>query len=101
MLALLDIARIRNYARDVGLRSIAETGEGRFIDLVLLPGRKLPVPVLLALDHQYNRRLHKLRDKDGYRFVLREADKRDVLDYVLQLMHVLHDTGKKDATAAV
>ena len=101
VLALLDIARIRNYARDVGLRSIAETGEGRFIDLVLLPGRKLPVPVLLALDHQYNRRLHKLRDKDGYRFVLREADKRDVLDYVLQLMHVLHDTGKKDATAAV
>ena len=83
VLALLDIARIKNYARSFGARSIAAKGEA--LDIALPEGEKLPLPALMRLDRAYGRRVGPLPEGDGYRIRLQPKERREILDTALEI----------------
>ena len=86
VLALLDIARIKNYARAFGARSIAVKGE--VFDLALPEGEKLPLPALMRLDRAFGRRVGPLPEGDGYRIRLQPKEYKDILDTALEIVQM-------------
>ena len=86
VLALLDIARIKNYARSFGARSIVVKGAA--IDLALSDGEKLPLPALMRLDRAFGRRVGPLPEGDGYRICLQAKERRDILDTALEIVQM-------------
>ena len=86
VLALFDIARIKNYARAFGARSIAAKGEA--IDIALPEGAKLPLPVLMRLDRVFGRRVGPLPEGDGYRIRLQPKERREILDTALEIVQM-------------
>ena len=87
VLALLDIARVKNYARSFGARSIAAKGEA--LDIVLPTGEKLPLPALMRLDRAYGRRVGPLPEGDGYRIRLQPQERREILDTALEVVQMV------------
>lgn len=85
--ALLDIARIKNYARSSGVRSIAAKEE--VLDLTLLAGEKLPLPALMRLDRAFGRRVGPLPEGGGYRICLQPKERREILDTALDLVQMV------------
>ena len=86
VLALLDIARIKNYARRFGARSI--TAKGDVLDLALPEGEKLSFPALMRLDRGFGRRIGSLPEGDGYRIRLQPKESREILDTVLEIVRM-------------
>ena len=86
VLALLDIARIKNYARRFGARSI--TAKGDVLDLALPEGEKLSFPALMRLDRAFGRRIGSLPEGDGYRIRLQPKESREILDTVLEIVRM-------------
>ena len=86
VLALLDIARIKNYARSFGARSIAAKGEA--LDIALPEGEKLPLPALMQLDRAFGRRVGPLPEGDGYRIRLQPKERREILDTALEIVQM-------------
>ena len=86
VLALLDIARIKNYARSFGARSIAAKGEA--LDIALPEGEKLPLPALMRLDRAFGRRVGPLPEGDGYRIRLQPKERREILDTALEIVQM-------------
>ena len=87
VLALLDIARVKNYARSFGARSIGAKGE--VLDIVLPTGEKLPLPALMRLDRAYGRRVGPLPEGDGYRIRLQPQERREILDTALEVVQMV------------
>ena len=81
---LLAVARIKNHARALGLRSLAELPQA--LDIYLLPDCKLPVKGLLALDKMFGRTMKALPGKHGYRFALNEKYKQDITNFATRLL---------------
>ena len=84
VLALLDIARIKNCARSFGARSIAVKGDA--LDITLGEGEKLPLPALMRLDRAFGRRVGPLPEGDGYRIRLQPKERREILDTTLEIV---------------
>ena len=87
VLALLDIARIKNYARSFGARGIAAKGE--VLDLILPAGEKLPLPALMRLDRAFGRRVGALPEEDGYRIRLQPKEREEILDTALEVVQMI------------
>ena len=87
VLALLDIARIKNYARTFGARSVAAKGDA--LELVLPEGGKLPLPALMRLDRAYGRRVGPLPEGDGYRIRLLPKERGEILDTALEIVKMV------------
>ena len=81
---LLAVARIKNHARALGLRSLAELPQA--LDIYLLPDCKLPVKGLLALDKMFGRTMKALPGKHGYRFALNDKYKQDITNFATRLL---------------
>lgn len=84
VMQLLGIARIKNYARDLGVRSIVETPKS--LDIYLLPDKKLPVKGLLLLDTTFGRNLASLGAKNGVRIMLSDHYRRKITNFVTRVM---------------
>ena len=87
VLALLDIARIKNYARTFGARSVAAKGDA--LELALPEGGKLPLPALMRLDRAYGRRVGPLSEGDGYRIRLLPKERGEILDTALGIVKMV------------
>ena len=89
VLALLDIARIKNYARSFSARSIVAKGE--VLDLALPEGEKLPLPALMRLDRVFGRRVGPLPEGAGYRIRLQPKECREILDTALEVVQMVSE----------
>ena len=87
VLALLDIARIKNYARTFGARSVAAKGDA--LELALPEGGKLPLPALMRMDRAYGRRVGPLSEGDGYRIRLLPKERGEILDTALGIVKMV------------
>ena len=86
VMRLLSIARIKNYARDLWLKSVSEQPQA--LDFSLCEGHKLPVQALVRLDKVFGRRMQALGGK-GYRFTLGAKEKENITNcatYILMIM---------------
>ena len=81
---LLAVARIKNYARDLGIRSLTELPKA--LELYLLPEKKLPVRGMLALDRLFGKAMKALPEKNGFRFVLNDKNKKNIADFAARLL---------------
>ncbi|MCR5756888.1 MAG: transcription-repair coupling factor [Selenomonas sp.] len=90
---LLEVARIKNYARELKIRIISEMPKA--LDLYILPGYRLPAKGLLAVDKVLGRSMRSLPGKNGYRFALQESQKKNIINFVLRLL--LLAKGEEDA----
>ncbi len=81
---LLEVARIKNYARALKIRTISELPKA--LDLYILPGHRLPAKGLLAVDKVLGRSMRSLPGKNGYRFVIHESQKKKITNFVLRLL---------------
>ena len=91
VLALLDIARIKNAARTFHARSIALKENA--LDIALPADEKLPLPALMRLDRAFGRRVGPLPEGSGYRIRLAAHECRNVLDTVLEIVQLI--TGER------
>ena len=87
VLALLDIARIKNAARIFHARSIALKENA--LDIALPVDEKLPLPALMRLDRAFGRRVGPLPEGSGYRIRLSARECRNVLDTVLEIVQLI------------
>ena len=81
---LLEVARIKNYARELKIRTIAELPKA--LDLYILPGHRLPAKGLIAVDKVLGRSMRSLPGKNGYRFALQDSQRKNIADFVLRLL---------------
>ena len=86
VLALLDIARIKNDARRIEARSI--TVKEDVLEFVLSAGGKLSLPALVRLEHAFGRRISPLFEGDGYRIRLLPKEHRNILDTTRAVMQM-------------
>ena len=84
--ALLDIARIKNYARQLGVRGLSVQSDA--LHIALPEGKKLPIPALIQLDRVFGRRIGPLPEGDGYRIHLLSRERRDILGTTLEVVQM-------------
>ena len=93
VLNLLEVARIKNYARQLKIRTISELPKA--LDVYILPGYRLPAKGLLLVDKVLGRSMRSLPGKNGYRFTLHESQKKRITNFVLRLL--LLASGEEEA----
>ena len=93
VMKLLEVARIKNYARNLKLRTISELSKA--LDIYLLPGHRLPAKGILAVSKVLGRSMRSLPGKNGYRFALHDSQKKNITNFVLRLL--LLATGEEEA----
>ena len=93
VMKLLEVARIKNYARSLKLRTISELPKA--LDIYLLPGHRLPAKGMLAISKVLGRSMRSLPGKNGYRFTLHDSQKKNITNFVLRLL--LLAAGEEDA----
>ncbi len=93
VMKLLEVARIKNYARNLKLRTISELPKA--LDIYLLPGHRLPAKGMLAISKVLGRSMRSLPGKNGYRFTLHDSQKKNITNFVLRLL--LLATGEEEA----
>ena len=81
---LLEVARIKNYARALKIRTISELPKA--LDIYILPGHRLPAKGLIAVDKVLGRSMRSLPGKNGFRFALQDSQKKKIINFVLRLM---------------
>lgn len=84
VMALLKVARLKNYARSLKIKTISKLPAA--IDIYLLPEAKLPVNGLLLLDKYFKRSMKRLSAQNGYRFILNDKYKKDIASFVTRIM---------------
>lgn len=84
VMALLKVARLKNYARSLKIKTISELPAA--IDIYLLPEAKLPVNGLLLLDKYFKRAMKRLSAQNGYRFIFNDKYKKDIASFVTRIM---------------
>ena len=98
VLCLLDIARIKNMARDLSIRMVKQ--QPLALDLCLLEGKRLPARAVIALDRAFGRRMKKLGDQSGFRLALDTRGKADIVGFALRVLRLAtgdkSDTGNQD-----
>ena len=81
---LLEVARIKNYARALKIRTISKLPKA--LDIYILPGHRLPAKGLIAVDKVLGRSMRSLPGKNGFRFALQDSQKKKIINFVLRLM---------------
>ncbi|WP_037356232.1 transcription-repair coupling factor [Selenomonas sp. FC4001] len=89
---LLEVAKIKNYARALKIRTISELPKA--LDIYILPGHRLPAKGLIAVDKVLGRSMRSLPGKNGFRFALQDSQKKKITNFVLRLL--LLASGKED-----
>lgn len=89
---LLEVARIKNYARALKIRTISELPKA--LDIYILPGHRLPAKGLIAVDKVLGRSMRSLPGKNGFRFALQDSQKKKITNFVLRLL--LLASGEED-----
>lgn len=84
VMRLLSIARIKNYARRLSLRTVQETPGA--VSFYLLPGKKLPAAGLIALDRFFGRNMKLLPEQEGFRITLSAKWQKDILNVVTRTL---------------
>lgn len=84
VMRLLSIARIKNYARRLSLRTVQETTGA--VSFYLLPGKKLPAAGLIALDRFFGRNMKLLPEQEGFRITLSAKWQKDILNVVTRTL---------------
>lgn len=87
VLALLDIARIKNLARSFGARSI--TAHGEAFDISLPEGTKLPLQALVRLNECWGRQIGPVPEGAGYRIRLNAKECKYILDTALEIVQMI------------
>ena len=87
VLALLDIARIKNLARSFGARSI--TAHGEAFDISLPEGTKLPLQALVRLNERWGRQIGPVPEGAGYRIRLNAKERKYILDTALEIVQMI------------
>ena len=87
VLALLDIARIKNLARSFGARSI--TAHGEAFDISLPEGTKLPLQALVRLNERRGRQIGPVPEGAGYRIRLNAKECKYILDTALEIVQMI------------
>ena len=94
---LLEVARIKNYARALSIRSITQLPQA--LDIYFLPGKKLPARAMLELSQFFGRRMRSLPDKNGIRFVIDEHNRKNITNFATRVLMMA--AGDEAATKAV
>ncbi|SFA95890.1 transcription-repair coupling factor [Selenomonas ruminantium] len=89
---LLEVAKIKNYARALKIRTISELPKA--LDIYILPGHRLPAKGLIAVDKVLGRSMRSLPGKNGFRFALQDSQKKKITNFVLRLL--LLASGEED-----
>ena len=92
---LLEVARIKNYARDLGIRAIKELPLA--LDIYFLPKKRMPAKGMLALANLFGKRMRSLPDKNGLRFALSDRYKK-ITNFVTRLLMIA--SGDEEALTA-
>ncbi len=93
---LLEIARIKNYARDLYITSIKQLPKA--VDFTFLPGHRLKVQNLVELDRTFGKSMKPLAEGKGYRFILHPKSMANITNAVTRiLMLMAEDDGKGSA----
>ncbi len=93
VMRLLSIARIKNYARKLSLRTVQETPGA--VSFYLLQGKKLPAAGLIALDRFFGRNMKMLPEQAGFRITLSAKWQKDILNVVTRTLMLA--SGEEDA----
>ena len=83
---LLEVARIKNYARDLGIRAIKEMPLA--LDLYFLPEKRMPAKGMLALANLFGKRMRSLPEKNGLRFALSDRYKKNITNFVTRVLMI-------------
>lgn len=86
VMRLLEIARIKNYARNLGIRSINELGAA--IDIYFLANKKMPAGGLVKLDKLCGKEMRSLPQQNGFRFMLDNKPKNNILNFVTRILMI-------------
>ena len=92
---LLEVARIKNYARNLGIRAIKELPLA--LDIYFLPKKRMPAKGMLALANLFGKRMRSLPDKNGLRFALSGRYKK-ITNFVTRLLMIA--SGDEEALTA-
>ena len=93
---LLEVARIKNYARELGIRAIKELPLA--LDLYFLPEKRMPAKGMLALANLFGKRMRSLPEKNGLRFALSDRYKKNITNFVTRVLMIA--TGDDEALEA-
>ncbi len=85
--SLLDVARIKNHARRLGVKSILE--KPGFIEVTLLEEHGVKLEALAQTKKRFGKNLQLLSDQQLLRVKLSSEAKRDRLDFILHLLESL------------
>jgi len=83
---LLEVARIKNYARELGIRAIKELPLA--LDLYFLPEKRMPAKGMLALANLFGKRMRSLPEKNGLRFALSDRYKKNITNFVTRVLMI-------------
>ena len=93
---LLEVARIKNYARNLGIRTIKELPLA--LDIYFLPKKRMPAKGMLELANLFGKRMRSLPDKNGLRFALNDRYKKKITNFVTRLLMIA--SGDEEALTA-
>lgn len=93
---LLEVARIKNYARNLGIRAIKELPLA--LDIYFLPKKRMSAKGMLALANLFGKRMRSLPDKNGLRFALSDRYKKKITNFVTRLLMIA--SGDEEALTA-
>ena len=93
---LFEVARIKNYARELGIRAIKELPLA--LDLYFLPEKRMPAKGMLALANLFGKRMRSLPEKNGLRFALSDRYKKNITNFVTRVLMIA--TGDDEALEA-
>ena len=93
---LLEVARIKNYARNLGIRAIKELPLA--LDIYFLPKKRMPAKGMLELANLFGKRMRSLPDKNGLRFALNDRYKKKITNFVTRLLMIA--SGDEEALTA-
>ena len=83
---LLEVARIKNYARELGIRAIKELPLA--LDLYFLPEKRMPAKGMLALANLFGKRMRSLPEKNGLRLALSDRYKKNITNFVTRVLMI-------------
>ena len=87
-LNLLSVARLKNYARDLKIRTISYKGNLHILELSFLPEQKLDLDAMVRLNNSYGKNV-AATPEGGYRIKLNARESGKILDFSLKLLELL------------
>ena len=84
---LLNVARIKNYARDLGMRSVIV--KAGLLELTFLPDPKFEADNLVKVIEKYGKAVKLLQYQSMLRFKVSEYYQQDILGFVMSIMKQL------------